>query len=240
MTEELTPWVLVTGNGAFGETAQRKELEYADNPSSRIALTLDAEVIAGHRIVGVSLGWGKHPEEALLPLLDTEHPPVAVISLGVFSGRTTVSVERVAVNVQDFQFADNGYRPAGTPVFDSGPAAYFATLPVKAITQGLREAGIPALISNSASTHGCNSVMYTSLHLLTTGVVAARTSRGESGPILAGFIHLPDLPAHVARLGSNGPSMALEMQTDAIRIAIEKTIEYGRNDLDIPANEWEW
>lgn len=234
MTADPNPWVLVTGNGAFGDTAQRKGFAYSENPSSEIALGLDGETISGHRIAGVSLDWSSHPAEALAPLLEVAPAPAAIISLGVFSGRTTVSVERIAANVQDFQFADNGYRPAGTPVFEDGPAAYFATLPVKAITQGIRDAGIPALISNTASTHGCNSVMYTSLHLIATA------PRDAERATLAGFLHLPDPPAHVARLGSNGPSMALELQAEAVRIAIAETIAHGGADLDIPANEWEW
>lgn len=231
MTVDAHPWILVTGNGGFGETAHRTDLTYIDNPTSAIALDLDGEVIAGVHIRGVSLDWDEHPVEALDALISAEHPPIAVVSLGVFSGRSTVTVERIGVNVQDFQFAEsNGRRPAGEPVFADGPAAYFATLPIKAVTHAVRAAGIPALVSNTASTHGCNSVMYTALHL-----IAQRRL-----PSLAGFIHLPDPPAHVAALASNGPSMSVELQTQAIRVALEAIVQHRDQDISVPVGEWEW
>jgi len=227
------PWILITGNGAFGDTAERVDLRYAVNPSSLLATELDGEVIAGHRVVGRTLDWRRVPREALAPILDAslDRPPAIVLSTGVFSGRTTVTVERTAVNVQDFQFAgDDGRRPAGEPVEASGPTAYLATVPIKAMTHAMRGRGIPALISNSASTHGCNSVMYTALHLI--------AERGL--PTRAGFIHLPDTPEHIARVGSGGPSMDLRLQAEALRVAIETAVTHADGDLDVPANEWEW
>ncbi|MEQ1944539.1 hypothetical protein ABMA32_19150 [Mesorhizobium sp. VNQ89] len=227
------PWVLLTGNGAFGDTAERTGLHYPVNPSSLLAAQLDGEVISGRRVIGRGLQWNEHPTEALLPILEAtrEAPPEIVISTGVFSGRSTVTVERIAANVRDFQFADGGgRRPAGEPVIKGGPSAYFATLPIKAMTHAMREQGIPALVSNSASTHGCNSVMYTVLHYI--------AERGL--PMRAGFIHLPDTPEHIARTGSNGPSMDLRLQAEALRVAIEAAVRYGDGDLNEPANEWEW
>ncbi|MFE5858418.1 MULTISPECIES: pyroglutamyl-peptidase I family protein [unclassified Streptomyces] len=223
------PWILVTGNGAFGTLASRTELHYAANPSSAVALALDGEEIDGHRVVGRSLLWGERPEEALLPLLRTDEPPAAVISCGVFSGRTTVTVERTAVNVEDFQFAEDGRRPAGEPLYADGPAAYLATLPIKAMATAMRAAGVPALISNSASTHGCNAVMYTALHL---------TARAGL-PTRCGFVHLPDTPEHVARIGHNGPSMSLALQVSALRAGLAAVVAHP-SDIPVPANEWEW
>ncbi|QBE50071.1 pyroglutamyl-peptidase I [Leucobacter triazinivorans] len=232
MTTEEQPWALVTGNGAFGESAERTGWRYDVNPSSEIARRLDGEVIAGHRVRGVALEWGRHPAEAIDPILAecAAAPPAIAVALGVFSGRAAVSVERIAINVRDFQFAEDGFRPAGAPVFDEGPAAYLATLPIKAITQALRSAGIPARVSNSASTHGCNSVMYTLLH--------RAAERGI--PMRAGFVHLPDPPEHVAALGSDGPSMAMALQIEAVREAIAAAAAHPERDLEIPANEWEW
>ncbi|MFE7331256.1 hypothetical protein ACFU8W_41350 [Streptomyces sp. NPDC057565] len=223
------PWILVTGNGAFGISAARTELHYADNPSSAVALALDGEEIGGHRVVARSLAWDRRPEEALLPLLGDGAPPAAVISCGVFSGRTTVTVERTAVNVEDFQFAEDGRRPAGDPLYPDGPAAYLSTLPIKAMTTAMREAGVPALISNSASTHGCNAVMYTALHL---AALRGLTTR-------CGFIHLPDTPEHVARIGHNGPSMDLALQISALRAGVT-AVAANPSDIRVPANEWEW
>jgi pyroglutamyl-peptidase len=224
------PWILVTGNGAFGTSAARTELHYADNPSSVVALSLDGEEIGGHRIAARSIHWGDRPEEALLPLLlgDGE-PPAAVVSCGVFSGRATVTVERTAVNVEDFQFAEDGRRPAGEALYPGEPAAYLSTLPIKAMTTAMRGAGVPALVSNSASTHGCNAVMYTALHL------AAR----HGLPTRCGFVHLPDTPEHVARIGHNGPSMDLALQISALRAGVA-AVAANPSDIRVPANEWEW
>lgn len=227
------PWILITGNGSFGDTAERVDLRYPVNPSSLLAAELDGELIAGHRVVGRALDWRHHPREALAPILDAarDAPPAVIISTGVFSGRPTITVERTAVNVQDFQFAsDDGHRPAGEPVDGSGPVAYLATLPIKAMTHAMRSRGIPALVSNSASTHGCNSVMYTALHL-----IAERKL-----PIRAGFIHLPDTPEHIAQVGSSGPSMDLRLQAAGLRVAIESALRHAHGDLDVPVNEWEW
>lgn len=227
------PWILITGNGAFGDAAERTDLRYPVNPSSLLAMQLDGERIAGHRVVGRTLDWHRLPREALVPIFDEarEAPPAIILSTGVFSGRATVTVERTAVNVQDFQFADSdGHRPAGEPVEAAGPVAYLATVPIKAMTHAMRRRGIPALVSNTASTHGCNSVMYTALHLI--------AERGL--PTRAGFIHLPDTPEHVAQVGSNGPSMDLRLQATALRVAIQSAVEHAGADLDVPANEWEW
>ncbi|MFV5995029.1 pyroglutamyl-peptidase I [Streptomyces sp. NPDC056231] len=227
------PWILVTGNGAFGTEASRTELHYADNPSSAVALAVDGEEIGGHRVVGRALLWNERPEEALLPLLAPDSgigpPPAAVVSCGVFSGRTTVTVERTAVNVEDFQFAEDGRRPAGEPLYPDGPAAYLSTLPIKAMSTAMRAAGVPALISNSASTHGCNAVMFTALHL------AARLGL----PTRCGFVHLPDTPEHVARIGHNGPSMDLTLQIAAVRAGLAAVAAHPA-DIRVPANEWEW
>lgn len=227
------PWVLITGNGAYGEDAKRAGLRYMANPSSVLASRLDGAVIEGRRIVGRSLQWNKHPAEALLPLLDAEAAlqPEVVISTGVFSGRATITVERLAANVQDFQFADSsGRRPAGEPVYPDAPAAYLSTLPIKAMTQAMRDAGIPALVSNSASTHGCNAVMYTLLHHIARNAL----------PVRAGFIHLPDTPDHVAATGSNGSSMDLRLQEEGLQVAIRAALAHPDGDIDLPANEWEW
>jgi hypothetical protein len=68
--------------------------------------------------------------------------------------------------VLDFPIPDNdGSQPAGEPVVEGGPAAYFATLPIKAILVAWREAGLPGYVSNTAGTYVCNQTFYHSLHL---------------------------------------------------------------------------
>jgi pyroglutamyl-peptidase len=148
------------------------------------------------------------------------------ISLGLAPGLSVIGVERIAGNILDFPIPDNaGHQPAGEPVFADGPAAYFATLPVKAIAFGLREVGIPAKISNSASTYGCNQMMYTVLHTVARKGMATR----------AGFIHVPASPSLAAKQEYplvEMPSMSVTLMTQAVRTAISLTLAH---EVDLPA-----
>ncbi len=150
------------------------------------------------------------------------------ISLGLAPGSSVIAVERIGANVLDFPVPDNvGHQPGGEPVFADGPAAYFATLPVKAIAFGLRASGIPAKISNSASTYGCNQMMYTTLHLI------AR----QGLPTRAGFIHVPASPSLAAQQAYpqvEMPSMCVEMTTLAVQRAITLALQ-NKTDLQEPA-----
>ncbi|MEV4901815.1 pyroglutamyl-peptidase I [Citricoccus sp. NPDC055426] len=113
----------------------------------------------------------------------TEHRPGIVIACGLAGGRAQVAVERVAVNLQDARIPDNaGCQPAGRPVDDAGPAAYFSTLPVKRVLAALDGARIPAELSLSAGSFVCNHVFYEVMH---------RAGARGSSVRRAGFIHLP-------------------------------------------------
>jgi len=144
-----------------------------------------------------------------------EHEPRLVILLGQAGGRACLSVERVAINVDDARIPDNaGARPVDEPVAPSGPAAYFATVPVKAMAAAIREAGVPAEVSNSAGTFVCNHLFYGVLHFM------ASTGR----PARAGFIHVPWLDSQaVARPGE--PAMALATMARGVEAAIAAALE---------------
>jgi len=150
------------------------------------------------------------------------------ISLGLAPGSSVIAVERIGANVLDFPVPDNaGHQPGGEPIFADGPAAYFATLPVKAITFGLRSQGIPTKISNSASTYGCNQMMYTTLYLI------AR----KGLPTRAGFIHIPASPFLAAQQvypQVEMPSMCVEFTTRAVQRAIALALQ-NQADLQEPA-----
>lgn len=141
--------------------------------------------------------------------------PRLVILLGQAGGRACLSVERVAINVDDARIADNaGSQPVDEPVAPAGPAAYFATVPVKAMTAAIREAGIPAEVSNSAGTFVCNHLFYGVLHFL---AASGRDAR-------AGFIHVPWLESQaVARPGE--PAMALATMVRGVEAAIVAALE---------------
>jgi len=137
----------------------------------------------------------------------------AVLMLGQAGGRASVTVERVAINVNDASIPDNaGAQPCDEPILTDGAPACFATLPIKAIVAAIRAAGIAANVSNSAGTFVCNSLMYSVLHHL------------NKTDIPAGFIHVPWLPEQGER-HNNAPSMPLEEMTRAIQAAIDLIAE---------------
>ncbi len=135
--------------------------------------------------------------------------PQLVLCVGQAGGRSEVSIERVAINLDDGRIADNaGHRPIDLPVVPGGPAAYFASLPIKAMVRDLRAAGVPASVSNTAGTFVCNHIFYGLMHLLA----------GKPG-VRGGFLHIPYLPAQAARF-PGAPSMALATLIDALRITV--------------------
>jgi len=181
------------------------------NPSWEVARSLDGwQLLPGLRVRAVCLptAFASAPA-ALRAALDAHHPPL-VIALGQATGRAEVAIERVAVNLIDARIADNaGARPQDEPVRADAPAAYFSTLPIKAMVAGLRAAGHPAGLSLSAGAFVCNQVFFELQHAL-----AGCGCR-------SGFIHLPALPEQVARRAlANTPSMALQAQVEAIRLAL--------------------
>jgi pyroglutamyl-peptidase I len=118
--------------------------------------------------------------ECLLQLI-SELRPAMVIATGLAPGRSEISIERVAINVNDARIPDNlGEQPIDTAVVVGGPAAYFSTLPIKAMARAVREAGIAVSVSQTAGTFVCNQVFYRLQHELAgTGV-------------RSGFIHVPN------------------------------------------------
>lgn len=200
--------VLLTGFEPFGgETI---------NPSAEIARLLHGTVVAGHEI-----------RSALLPcvfraaITELQHQlqvtkPALVICMGQAGGRPDITPERVAINVDDARIADNaGGQPIDRPIRPKGPAAYWSTLPIKAIVAALQQRGVPASVSQTAGTFVCNHVFYGLMHTL----------RGQ-GKIRGGFIHVPFLPEQ-AKEGQ--PSLPLETMVAAVTVAIETAIKTPRD-----------
>ncbi len=144
--------------------------------------------------------------------------PDIVLCVGLAGGRAALSLERVAINIDDARIPDNkGRRPIDLPIAAGGPAAYFATLPIKAAVAALRDAGLPAIVSNSAGTFVCNHVFYGLMHLAATRRLDFR----------GGFLHVPFLPSQAARQ-DGAPSMAID---DIVRgIEIVLTVAASRRD----------
>lgn len=136
--------------------------------------------------------------------------PDFVLSIGQAGGRAAVTPERVAINVDDARIPDNaGRQPIDVPIFVDGENAYFATLPVKAMTDAIRNAGLPSALSNTAGTYVCNHLMYGVLHHL----------HQNHKSIKAGFIHVPYIPEQTADK-PGVPSMPLDDIVRALEAAI--------------------
>jgi len=182
------------------------------NPSGEVAKQLDGRVIGDAVVRSVILPVQHEAARArVAPLLDAPEL-AALVHLGLAGGRARVSLERVAVNVMDYSRPDaHGQVLSGVACVDDGPAAYFSTLPLRALLAALTAEGIPATISNTAGTYLCNDISYTTLHAL--------TCRGRSIP--TGFIHLPYLPSMVSAHALEEPSRDLPLMVRAVEIALQ-------------------
>ncbi|MDO5022529.1 MAG: pyroglutamyl-peptidase I [Eubacteriales bacterium] len=136
--------------------------------------------------------------------------PQAVICLGQAKGRAAITIERIAINIDDSTYQDNaGFTPLDETIFEDGENAYFSSLPIKNYVETLRKKGIPASVSNTAGTYVCNHVFYSLMYYIDKFYKNT----------LGGFIHLPALPAQ-AKDKANIPTMALEMQFEALKECI--------------------
>ncbi len=152
-----------------------------------------------------------------------EVKPDAVLSVGQAGGRPGITMERIAINVDDARIPDNiSQQPIDETIQTKGAAAYFSTLPIKRIVKAIREAGISAEVSNSAGTFVCNHIMYQALF----------ASTKAEKPFKAGFMHIPFIPEQT----TDKPSLPLEESTKALQIAIETIRDY-LNDEDIKVQE---
>jgi pyroglutamyl-peptidase len=184
------------------------------NPAQE-ALKDVPDVFAGAGIVKLTVPtvFGKSVETVYGAM--KREKPDAVLCIGQAAGRTGLTVERVAINLEDAAIADNeGRKPVDTPVFAEGPAAYFTTLPAKAMVKKIKGAGVPASVSCTAGTFVCNHLLYGVLHHI------AREFPGMRG----GFIHVPYL--HEQVLDKPGaPSLSREDIAKGIEAAVEAIAE---------------
>ena len=145
-----------------------------------------------------------------------EHKPDAVICIGQAGGRYDMSVERVAINMDDGRIPDNeGYQPIDTPVYEDGENAYFATLPIKGIVEEIKLAKIPASVSNTAGTYVCNHIMYSLLYYISKNNL----------DIKGGFIHVPYITEQVVDK-KNMPYMEVATITKALECAVQALNKY--------------
>jgi pyroglutamyl-peptidase len=197
------PVILVTGFEPFGA--------HPVNPSEEVAKAVDGREVGACVVRGAVLTVHHAEAARRAARLVHELDPVAVLHLGLAAGRARIALERVAVNVMDYEIPDaSGFRAAGEPCVAEGPGAYFSTLPLGAVLEALTADGIPAYVSGTAGTYLCNQTMYSTLHLLA----------GRGGVVPAGFVHLPMTPAMVAAAGVDEPSMDASLMLRAVEVTL--------------------
>lgn len=204
--------VLLTGFEPFGHTPT--------NPAESVARALDGTIIGEAEIVARIVPCAFFECIEFVKAAIAEVQPDLVIMLGEYGGRSMITVERIAQNFNDgtrYRLEDNaGKVLQGQPTVAEGPAAYYTTLPIRAMVKAMRASGLPADISDAAGTFCCNHLMYGILHHIAT----------EQLPIRAGWIHLPHLPC-VAALDENlgAPSMSAETSTAGVKLGIQAAVE---------------
>lgn len=195
--------ILVTGFDPFGGEKVNPAYE---------AVKLLPDTIAGAEIIKLEIPTAFSQCGAAVEAGILAHHPDAVLNIGQAGGRSCVTVERVAINLAEAGIPDNnGEQPSGEPLEAGGPAAYFATVPVKVMVQNVRAHGIPCQISYSAGTYVCNCVMYRVLHMAATKYPNLR----------AGFLHVPYADAQAVGKPDGTPSASLNVIAKALEYAIE-------------------
>ena len=188
--------VLLTGFEPFGKATL--------NPSGEIV-----KQISGDNIVTAILPVAYTQSAERLLALIAEHKPDVVICLGQAEGRTHISPERIAINLDDARLADNeGVIRNDVQIIAGGPVAYESTLPIKEIVKAINDAGVPAAVSLSAGAFLCNHVFY----------VAQDHFKGTK--VRSGFVHVPLMDEQAGEFPGL-PTMPLDQMVKAVRTMLE-------------------
>ncbi|CCQ11808.1 Pyrrolidone-carboxylate peptidase [Pseudoalteromonas luteoviolacea B = ATCC 29581] len=219
MTKQIKPCVLLTGFAPFGGETINPSWEAVNQLEGLAVGSLDSHIIHTKEL---PCEFDNALSE-LYKAIDKYHPSV-VLCVGQAGGRVGISIERVALNVNDARIPDNiGNQPIDTKVIETGPAAYFAKLPIKRLFNMLKNSGIPAEISNTAGTYVCNHVMYGLLHHIETQHLDCQ----------AGFVHIPYLPSQAAH-HPGAASMANEMVKKALTLLLNEALAH-KDDIKVVA-----
>lgn len=206
--------ILVTGFDPFGGEKV--------NPALEAVKSLPKE-IHGAEIHWVEIPTVFYRSAEVLEAEIVRFQPDAVLCIGQAGGRASLTPERVAINQDDARIPDNqGNQPIDTPIRLDGEAAYFSTLPIKAMVQAIKEEGLPATVSNTAGTFVCNHLMYQALYLADKKFPDMR----------AGFMHIPYMTEQVI----NKPNTASMNLTDIVRgieAAIGAIVDYKDKDIKL-------
>jgi pyroglutamyl-peptidase len=210
MKRLVVPTVLLTGFEPFGGESI--------NPSWEAVRVLQGARIAGHRVETRCLPvvFGEASKRLRKAIAETQ--PALVICVGQAGGRAQISLERIAINVDDARNPDNaGNSPVDAAIVADGPAGYFSTLPIKRLLVELHRMGIPAEISQSAGTYVCNHVFYALMHSL-----------GKRRGVRGGFVHIPYSPEQALQHHGSA-SLPIETVTAALRIIVRTSLKHSQD-----------
>lgn len=203
--------VLLTGFDPFGGESI--------NPAWEVAKSLHEKTIGEYKIISKQVPTVFHKSIKVLKEYIEELSPEMIICIGQAGGRPDITIERVAINIDDARIADNeGNQPVDVPVVEEGPAAYWS----KAIVKKLREEGIPSSVSQTAGTFVCNHLFYGLMYEL----------EKHDMKIKGGFIHIPFLPEQASSYPGQ-PSMSLSTISKGVELAIEVTTEVEVDIVEI-------
>ena len=206
--------ILVTGFDSFGGEKVNPALEAVKSLPS---------VIQGAEIRWVEIPTIFYKSAEVLEAEIIRHQPDVILCIGQAGGRASLTPERVAINQDDARIPDNdGNQPIDTPIRLDGEAAYFSTLPIKAMVQAIKEVGLPATVSNTAGTFVCNHLMYQALYLADKKFPHMR----------AGFMHIPYMTEQVVNK-PNTASMCLRDIVRGIEAAIGAIVDHKDKDLKL-------
>jgi pyroglutamyl-peptidase len=184
--------------------------DYSINPTMNIVEELNGITIGDMKVIGKILLVDFQRSGDQIVQYFEEIQPDAVISLGLAAGRYKITPERIAINCNDGEEDNRGYKPVSEPIIEDGPDGLFSSLPIQKIVDALKQRKYPAEISNTAGTYLCNHVMYRMLYHL----------RQKNLNIPAGFIHIP--ASHELSIAhGNLPSWSHRDLVEAVRICIE-------------------
>ncbi|MCW6663009.1 pyroglutamyl-peptidase I [Aerococcaceae bacterium NML190073] len=211
--------ILVTGFDPFGGEAINPALE---------AIKRLPTTIAGAAVEVLEIPTVFHKSAEVVAAKMRNYQPDVVLCIGQAGGRTGLTPERVAINQDDARIPDNeGNQPIDVAIQADGQAAYFTTLPIKAMVEAIHQVGLPASVSNSAGTFVCNHIMYQVLYLVDKELPQTK----------AGFMHIPFMMEQVVDK-PNQPAMSLTDITRGIEAAITAIVEFhNKDDLAIIGGE---
>lgn len=202
--------ILVTGFDPFGGEKINPAYEVVKRLKDNIG---GAEVIK----LQIPTAFNKSAEKTIEKIEEVN--PDFVLNIGQAGGRSDITVERIAINIDDARIPDNlNQQPVDVKIDETGENAYFATIPVKEIVNSINSKNIPASVSNSAGTYVCNHTMYSILNYANKNKLS----------IKSGFIHIPFLFEQVLDK-RNTPAMDLDTMITAIETAIEVIVSQKRD-----------